>query len=125
MRKVAQVMFFDTYGNLQESQGYHFFTTIEDLEEGDLLVVETQNGYKVVQFHKYLLTSSYAKSYVVQKVETEKLEEEKERAEKISQLRKKIELKAKEIEERRKLDKLAEQDDEMKELLKELDKLNK
>lgn len=125
MRKVAQVMFFDTYGNLQQNQGYHFFTTIEDLEEGDLLVVETQNGYKVVQFDKYLLTSSYAKSYVVQKVETEKLEEEKERAEKIGQLRKKIELKAKEVEERRKLDKLAEQDDEMKELLKELDKLNK
>lgn len=125
MRKVAQVIFFDTYGKLQENQAYHFFTTIEDLEEGDLLVVETQNGYKVVHFQKYLLTSSYAKSYVVQKVETEKLEEEKERAEKISQLRKKIELKAKEIEERRKLDKLAEQDDEMKDLLKELDKLNK
>lgn len=61
---------FDT-GNSQE---YSYFTDIEDLKPGDLVVVPTNNSFSLGIFDKYSrlkMHKKQAKKWVVQKVDLE------------------------------------------------------
>lgn len=103
---------------------YHYLTMIIDLKEGDLVVVETQYGYAVAEFVEYLdVTRKKANSYIIQKVDTSLINTQKEQQRKIESLKHKIDEKAKEALQRKKLNELAQDDAELKTLLDTLDSL--
>ena len=105
-------------------RAYHYLTMISDLNEGDLVVVETQYGYAVAEFVEYIEpTSKKAKSYIIQKVDTSHIDSKKEQQRKIESLKAKIDEKAKEALQRKKLNELAKEDAELKTLLDTLDSL--
>lgn len=103
---------------------YHYLTMITDLNEGDLVVVETQYGYAVAEFVEYLdVIRKKANSYIIQKVDTSLINAQKEQQRKIESLKHKIDEKAKEALQRKKLNELAQDDAELKMLLDTLDSL--
>lgn len=103
---------------------YHYLTLIADLKEGDLVVVETQYGYAVAEFIEYRdVIRKAAKSYIIQKVDTTHIDNQKEQQRKIESLKQKIDEKAKEALQRKKLNELAQEDAELKMLLDTLDSL--
>ena len=103
---------------------YHYLTMITDLNEGDLVVVETQYGYAVAEFVEYLdVIRKKANSYIIQKVDTSLINTQKEQQRKIESLKHKIDEKAKEALQRKKLNELAQDDAELKMLLDTLDSL--
>ncbi len=110
----------DMYGE----KHYTYFTKIDDLVEGDLVVVETQFGYSVAKFVRYTdKFKTNAKAHIVQKANIEEFIEEKERLEKIRDLEEQISHRAEQANKRKIYDQLAENDDELKELLNTLDSL--
>ncbi|GEL67218.1 hypothetical protein [Marinilactibacillus psychrotolerans] len=121
----AKVVFHNDFekrnrGNKQ----YDYLTIDESLQEGDLVVVETQYGYAVAEFVKYTDSIKInAKSYIVQKLDVERVTELKVRKSKIEELKLRIDSKAKEALQRKKLDELAKDDAELKTLLDTLDSL--
>ncbi|MBO0450782.1 hypothetical protein [Candidatus Enterococcus murrayae] len=103
---------------------YHYLTMIPDLNEGDLVVVETQYGYAVAEFIAYKdVIRKAAKSFIIQKVDTSHIDNQKEQQRKIESLKAKIDEKAKEALQRKKLNELAQDDIELKMLLDTLDSL--
>lgn len=125
MKKVAQVSFFDREGNVNDYKKYDYKTLLHDLKEGDLVVVETRNGYQVAEFQGYSTASTKANAFIVQRIDTDKVKIEKEKQEQIEELKRSIALRAKEIEERKRLNELAGLDPEIKLLLDQLDELKK
>lgn len=112
----------DIYGG----KHYDYFTNIKDLEEGDLVVVETQYGFSVAKFIRY--TDKFkvkATKHIVQKVNLEEFLAEKERLKKIRDLEEQISHKAEQANKREIYNQLAENDDELKTLLDTLDSLQK
>src|SRR6185312_8086491 len=98
----------DEWGTKQ----YDYFTFIDWLHEGDLVVVETANGFTVAKFVEY--TNSHVtkcEKFIVQKVDLSSFNLEKGRIERIANLNKAIEKKAKEAMNRKLYDELAERDD--------------
>jgi len=105
-------------------RAYHYLTMISDLNEGDLVVVETQYGYAVAEFVEYIgQTGKKARSYIIQKIDTSHIDNQKEQQRKIESLKAKIDEKAKEALQRKKLNELAKEDAELKTLLDTLDSL--
>ena len=108
------------YGNKQ----YDYFTNINNLEEGDLVVVETQYGFSVAKFVTYTdKFKTNAKSHIVQKVDLSKFLLEKERLEKIKDIEAKIKERAEQANKRKFYEQLAQHDDGLKALLDSLDAL--
>jgi O-glycosyl hydrolase len=61
----------------QEFMEYSYFTGIEDLNEGDVLVVPTNNSYSIGYFSRYSTNKQHilnATKWVVQKVDVEAYE---------------------------------------------------
>lgn len=102
---------------------YHYKTSIDDLKAGDLVVVESQNGYSVASVVRYITHSNQAHKFVIQKVDLVAHEEFLEKEMKLSFIRAEVEERAEEIEERRKLEALAAEDEKMKRLIAEMDEL--
>lgn len=103
---------------------YHYLSLIADLQEGDLVVVETRHGYAVAEFIEYIDDFSVnSSSYIIQKVELDQVSHEKERQRNIKRLKSEIDEKAKAALQRKKLDELAAEDSELKILLDKLDGL--
>lgn len=125
MTKTAKIYFLDEKGEKQTYKAYHYLTLIEDLEENDLVVVETRFGYKVAAFGGYIPESTIAVSYIVQKVEVASLEKEKEKAVEMKELKLKIRQRAMEIQERKKFEALASEDKNLRDLLELLDEMEK
>lgn len=123
MTKTAKVYFLDDKGEAVKYKAYHYKTLIDDLQDGDYVVVETRNGYKVVTFGGYIPESNMASAYIVQRVETEKLRTEKEKISEIKALKDKIKERAIQIQERKRFEDLAAKDETLMNLLKELEKI--
>lgn len=73
MKKVAIVKF--QRGSFD--QEYSYKTDMEDLEQGDLLVVQANNSYSIAIFQRYSSTKSrveQATKWIVQKVDVEEFE---------------------------------------------------
>lgn len=102
---------------------YHYKTLIEDLQNGELVVVETQNGYTVAKVAKRLVKSDLANKYVVQKIDTSQLEKHKMRETQIEFLRADIRSRADAIREQQEMELLAAEDAELKKMLAEMDHL--
>lgn len=68
--KVALIKF-KGYQNFME---YSYFTDIEDLKEGDVVVVPTNSDYSIGHFSRYSTNKQHIKNatkYIVQKVDVE------------------------------------------------------
>lgn len=56
---------------------YSYFTDIKDLEQGDVLVVPTNNSYSIGYFNRYSSNKQHVKNadkWIVQKVDIEAFE---------------------------------------------------
>lgn len=72
--KVALIKF----QGYQEYMEYSYFTDIEDLKEGDVLVVPTNKSYSIGYFSRYSNNKQHVKNaskWIVQKVDVEAYEE--------------------------------------------------
>ena len=122
MKKYAVVNFYDFEGRLDTRQ-YHYKTLFNDLESGDEVVVETVKGNKVARFSHYLLESDHARSYIIQKIDVDFIEKEKEKQIRLEEIKQSIETRVAEITERKKYEKLAKDDKKLQELLSQMDEV--
>lgn len=106
------------------SKEYHYKTFVKDLNENDLVVVETQHGYSVANVVRYLTGSNHAHRHVIQKVDVTEHENYLEKEMKLSFLQAEIKERAEELRERKELEALAKEDKELKELLGLVDELS-
>jgi len=114
------VKFDEVYGKV-----YYFMNDIEGLQVGDLVVVDTQQGYQVATIKAIsdTLPVKNVVKWVVQKVDLARHLERVEKQQKIDELKKKMEQRRKQLEEIQIYRLLAQEDESMRELLKELDAL--
>ena len=73
MNRVALIKF----KGYQEFMEYSYFTDIEDLNEGDVVVVPTNNSYSIGYFSRYSTNKQHIKNatkWIVQKVDIEAYE---------------------------------------------------
>ncbi len=73
MSRVALIKF----KGYQEFMEYSYFTDIEDLNEGDVVVVPTNNSYSIGYFSRYSTNKQHIKNatkWIVQKVDVEAYE---------------------------------------------------
>lgn len=122
--KIIAVRFKHAYDK-QEWGGkeYHYLTNLKDLKKGDLVVVETQHGYAVAQVVRYISKSSQAFRYIIQKVDVEAHETFLEKEMKLAYIQAEIEDRAAAVRKRKELEVLAEEDEKLKDLIIDMDKL--
>lgn len=73
MKKVALIKF----KGYAEHMEYSYLTDIEDLKEGDIVVVPTNNSYSIGYFSRYSINKQHLKNatkHIVQKVNIEAYE---------------------------------------------------
>ena len=102
-------------------QGY-YFKNIEGIEEGDLVVVDTQHGYQVVQVVGFTNKEPGVNVYkhVIQKVDFKKYEERVAKQIKIEELEEAIEQR---IEKVKRIEQLRQYKDKDRELTRLIDEL--
>lgn len=123
-QRIVAIQFKHAYDKEEWGQKeYHYLTTLNDLTAGDLVVVETINGYSVAKVVRYISNSSHAFRYVIQKVDVEAHEEMLEKEMKLAFIRAEIEDRAEEIRKRKELEVLAAEDEKLKKLIVDMDKL--
>lgn len=115
--KHATVRFKDRYGDM--SKEYNYLTTRSDFERGDLVVVEAREWYQVAVFERYAQVIENASKFIVEAVDIEKLEKDKETIQALEDLMNQLEARHREIEEEKRLEALAAEDDEMAQLVNE------
>lgn len=98
---------------------YAFRNDIEGIEVGDKVVVDTAGGIVVAEVTKVDVVSNKASKYVVQKIDTAAHEKRLEKANKIKELKAKMEERRKKLQEIEIYQILAKEDDEMAALLAE------
>lgn len=127
--KIAQVCFPVDMSREVGNKKYCYFTDMENLDWQDEVAVETRWGTRIAVFMNYVDEKSSeaekASAWIIQKVDSDALQEKKEKLKKIKEVKSKLlERKAK-IEERQIFEIMAQQDPKMKALLSEYDELLK
>ena len=123
-KKIAVVKFF--YDENQReigTRGYHFYTLKDDLENGDIVAVRTVNGLRFASFDKYIAASSYAKSFIIAKIDEEAIEETIEKEAKIQAIEDQLAARMQEVKRMEEYRAVAQTDASMKALLDQLDEL--
>lgn len=120
--KYVEVKFMGNDGEFTE-KNYAYRTTLEDLEKGDLVVVEAVGYYKVVEVQRYIPYSGLATKFVVSKLDLEQAEKDKEEVLKREELMEAIELRMQKAEKLRQAKKLAKLDPELGKLLEQLEEM--
>lgn len=124
-KKIAVVNFFsDSEQKNVETRGYHFFTLIDDLEKGDIVAVRTVNGLRFASFNKYLKASSYAKSFIISKIDEDAIEETVQKEAQIEEVKVQLEDRMREVKRMEEYKAVANTDETMKTLLAQLEDLN-
>lgn len=120
--KYVEVKFMGNDGEFTE-KNYAYRTTLEDLEKGDLVVVEAVGYYKVVEVQRYVPYSGLATKFVVSKLDLEQAEKDKAEVLKREELMEAIELRMQKAEKLRQAKKLAKLDPELGKLLEQLEEM--
>lgn len=116
---------FKSYNSVQfDGAVYDYLTEIDDLETGDLVVVETRYGLAVAQIFEVGISSTKAKSFVVQKIDYSRIQEIHSREQRLKEIEKELEKRLKEQSRRKIFEQLAQEDDVAARLLKEMDELS-
>lgn len=124
-KKIAVVNFFsDSQQKNVETRGYHFFTLIDDLEKGDIVAVRTVNGLRFASFNKYLKASSYAKSFIISKIDEDAIEETVQKEAQVEEIKAQLEDRMREVKRMEEYKAVANTDETMKALLAQLEDLN-
>lgn len=116
---------FQNDDHIYASKEYDYLTFLDDLQLGDLVVVETRYGYKVAKISDIKEFSEYAKSFVIDKIDLAKFIETKQRLAREAELRRAIEA---QLEEEKRLQiyrEAAQSNKNISDLLKELEALRK
>ena len=116
---IAKVSFFDSHGIVEDWRQYDYLTLEDDLKEGDLVVVETRNGYKVASFVRYAEVSDKATSFIITSVDVDSVEKYKKRKQEKEDILKAIEKREKELLEEKRLRELANDDEVIKDLVEQ------
>jgi hypothetical protein len=127
MNQSIRVRFTNSYNS---SSSYDFLCNIEGIKSGDLVVVDTSNGYCCAEVTAIGISSARATKWVVSKVDLQpffnRIADEKASIVKrnaIALLKKKMEARRAKIQDAEVYAQLAQSDDEMAELLKQLEAL--
>lgn len=116
---IAKVSFFDSHGIVEDWRQYDYLALGDNLKEGDLVVVETRNGFKVASFVKYVEVSDKASAFIIDKVDVERVEEYKKLKQEKEEILKAIEKREKELLEEKRLRELANDDEVIKDLVEQ------
>lgn len=118
--KIVEVRFKDGYGKT-----YDFYNSFEEVQAGDLVVVDTVRGVNVAEVVDVKSYSSKATKHVIQRVDLEahnkRIQEEKRR----TQLEEELAERKRELEKLEQYRTLAQKDEKMAALLAEYEQLNK
>ena len=116
---------FQNDDHIYGSKEYDYLTFRDDLQLGDLVVVETRYGYKVAKISDLKEFSEYAKSFVIDKVDLTQFNETKRCLVREAEIRRSIEA---QLEEEKRLQlyrEAAQSNAIIADLLKELEALRK
>ncbi|EAD4381145.1 hypothetical protein V8K88_000057 [Listeria monocytogenes] len=103
---------------------YSYRTFLKDLSVGDLVAVETANGYTVAEVVRFVTSSAYGTlSYAFQKIDVNGLNNEKARQKEIEEVRFRIDLQVQKTSEKARWKELAKADPELKALIETLESL--
>ncbi|MBC1622321.1 hypothetical protein HB925_07625 [Listeria welshimeri] len=122
---IIKVKFVNSFNQEQGSEKlYDYRTFLKDLNAGDLVAVETANGYAVAEVVKLNTASTHEpRSYAFQKIDVNTLNNEKAKQEEIEELRFKIDLQVQKTSEKARWKELAKSDPELKTLIDTLESL--
>lgn len=105
---------------------YDYLTIEKNLTEGDMVVVETANGFAVARFVRYVENFEVnSQKWVLTVINIADFEERKKQAKEAMQLRQRIKERAKAIKEQQEYEELAEKDSSLKSLLTDFKNLFK
>ncbi|EHC5243276.1 hypothetical protein JR594_001164 [Listeria monocytogenes serotype 1/2a] len=123
--KIIKVKFVNSFNQEQGSEKlYDYRTFLKDLSVGDLVAVETANGYAVAEVVKFnTVPTREPRSCAFQKIDVNTLNNEKARQEEIEELRFKIDLQVQKTSEKARWKELAKSDPELKTLIDTLESL--
>lgn len=115
-KDIAVVRFINAY----TGTSYSFLNDIADLEVGDLVVVDTSNGYGLAKVESFKATDIKAKKWIVQQVDVAAHKARLEKQTQIKSIRAKLEQRRKQIQDVQVYALLAQNDPEMAEMLSTL-----
>ncbi|EAC5149932.1 hypothetical protein ACIQG2_001841 [Listeria monocytogenes] len=123
--KIIKVKFVNDFNYKQVSgKLYDYRTFLKDLSEGDLVAVETVNGYAVAEVVRFVTSSAHEPlSYAFQKIDVKGLNDEKARQKEIEEVRFMIDLQVQKTSEKARWKELAKADPELQTLLDTLESL--
>ncbi|ENH9561949.1 hypothetical protein ABW287_000503 [Listeria monocytogenes] len=122
--KKIQVRFINNLTNWNTTKKYNFLTFLEDLHEGDLVVVETRNGHAIAEFITYVDEMDVkAERIAFSKVDVKSLHDYVDRLAKINLLKNKIKMELEELTGKIQLEILAEMSPKLKTLIDTLHSL--
>ncbi|EAE7767435.1 hypothetical protein ACTKQT_002557 [Listeria monocytogenes] len=122
--KKIQVRFINNLTNWNTTKKYNFLTFLEDLHEGDLVVVETRNGHAIAEFITYVDEMDVkAERIAFSKVDVKSLHDYVDRLAKINLLKNKIKMEVEELTGKIQLEILAEMSPTLKTLIDTLHSL--
>ncbi|MBC2288571.1 hypothetical protein [Listeria farberi] len=122
--KKIQVRFINNLANWNTTKKYNFLTILEDLHEGDLVVVETRNGHAIAEFITYVDEMDVkAERIAFSKVDVKSLHDYVDRLAKIKLLKNKIKMEVEELTGKIQLEILAEMSPRLKTLIDTLHSL--
>lgn len=121
MKKVA-VRFKNQYGEF--SKEYHYVTSISNLKQGDIVIVESKDFYGVAVFEEYVSNDVKASKFVIQKLDISEIERDKDLARKIDEVKRKIDERVRELTYINNLKNLAKEDTTLNYLVETLESLN-
>jgi hypothetical protein len=121
MKRIAAVKFCGAYDD--KSKTYYYFTNIDDLEVGDICVVDSAPGLGLVKIKSFIDKSDKANAWIAQKVDMAAHYENLKRQQRIDTLRSQLEARKKLFEEKYLWEKLAETDEKAAAFLAEIKEL--
>lgn len=105
---------------------YDYLTIEKDLKEGDMVVVETANGFAVARFVRYVENFDVnSQKWILTVIDIEAFQERKKQAKEAMQLRQRIKERAAAVKEQQEYEQLAKEDTGLKSLLADFKNLFK
>lgn len=105
---------------------YDYLTIEKDLKEGDMVVVETANGFAVARFVRYVENFDVnSQKWILTVIDIEAFQERKKQAKEAMQLRQRIKERAAAVKEQQEYEQLAKDDTGLKSLLADFKNLFK
>lgn len=119
---IVQVMF--SNNRIESPKLYDYYTDMEYLVKGDLVVVDTQYGYNCASVEGYIEQSDKAGKWIVARVDLTAHQERRAKSERMKALEKELERRMKEEERLRIYRETAKSSPEMQALLEEYERLS-